>query len=107
METRLRTFGRGCFFVGLIALYGLVAMKVYLAWRDGMWPLWPLGECLPEGLVRIAFSPPAEPVRDVVVWLLSRDVVEWAAAACLGLWLLGLGGGRDGGAVAGRDDLSR
>jgi len=97
MKTRTSAFGRGCFFVGLVALYSLVGMKVYLAWRDGVWPRWPVGEYLPDMAVRTVFSPETESVRQVMVWLLSRDVVECAAVVCLVLWLLQLGGdGRDG-----------
>lgn len=108
METRLHPFGRWCFFLGLFALYGLAAMKVYLAWRDGMWPRWPLGDWLPEGVVRTVFAAATGPVREIAVWLLSRDIVEWAAAACLGLWLLNLAGGRPAGdSGADPDDVSR
>jgi hypothetical protein len=97
MKTRANAFGRGCFFVGLAALYFLVGMKAYLAWRDGIWPRWPLGEYLPDGVVRTVFSPETESIRTIVVWLLSRDVVECAAAVCLVLWLLQLvGNGRTG-----------
>jgi len=47
--------------------------------------------------LRTVFSPETESVRQVMVWLLSRDVVECAAVVCLVLWLLQLGGdGRDG-----------
>lgn len=97
MKTRANAFGRGCFFIGLAALYALVGMKAYLAWSDGVWPRWPLGEYLPDVVVRTVFSPEIESARAVVVWLLSRDVVECAAAVCLVLWMLQLiGNGREG-----------
>jgi hypothetical protein len=97
MKTRTNAFGRGCFFIGLLPLYFLVGLKAFLAWRDGVWPHWPLGEYLPDPVVRAVFSPETESVRAVVVWLLSRDVVECAAAVCLVLWLLNLvGNGRTG-----------
>jgi hypothetical protein len=92
MKTRQGLFGRACLLVGLLALYLLAGMKVYLAWRDGMWPDWPLGDHVPDALVHWVFSLGAAPVRAALVWLLSRDVVEWAAAACLVLWLLTLFG---------------
>jgi hypothetical protein len=97
MRTRQGAFGRGCFLVGLAALYLLAGMKLFVAWRDGMWPDWPLGDFLPDVAVRGMFSPDASSVRSVVVWLLSRDIVEWAAAVCLVLWVLSLAGnaGRD------------
>lgn len=98
MKTRQGTWGRACFWVGLVALYALAGMKCWLAWRDGLWPDWPLGDVVPDAAVRWIFSLDAAGVRVVLVWLLARDVLEWAAAVCLVLWLLTLPGaaGRDG-----------
>lgn len=107
MRTRQGAFGRACFLVGLAALYLLAGMKLYVAWRDRLWPQWPLGDFLPNGVVLGLFSPSAASVRSVLVWLLSRDLVEWAAAACLVLWLLTLPGNGEGDLDDHQEDMSR
>ncbi len=107
MKTRTNAFGRGCFFVSLFALYFLVGLKAFLAWRDGGWPDWPLGGSLPDAVVRMIFSPETKSVRHVIIWLLSRDVVEWAAAICLVLWLLNLVGNDRGGRSDTKDVVAR
>ena len=71
-------------------------MKLYLAWRDGLWSNWPLGDFLPDAAVRAVFATQEPILRTVLVWSLSRDVVEWAAAVCLVLWLLNLSGNAGG-----------
>lgn len=96
MRTRQSAFGRACFLLGLAALYLLAGMKLYLAWRDGLWPDWPLGDYLPDAVVRAVFATPDSALRTGLVWLLSRDLVEWAAAACLVLWVIALSGNAGG-----------
>ena len=90
METRHQTFGRTCFLVGLAILYLLVGTKLYIAWRDSMWPSWPLGDYLPDALVRAVFATSVPSAKAVLVWILSRDLVVVVAAVCLVLWLLDL-----------------
>lgn len=64
-------------------------MKLYIAWRDGLWPAWPVGDTLPDAVVRGLFSVEPPSLRSVLIWLLSRDVMVVAAAVCLVVWLLG------------------
>jgi len=100
MKTRGDAFGRGCLWASLAALYGLLGMRVFAAWRERVWPLWPLGDCLPDPVVRWIFSLPWPPVRAALAWVLGQDVLYVAAAVSLLLWLLALG---DGSASAGDD----
>lgn len=92
MGTRHNAFGRGCFLVGLAVLYLLLGIKLFFVWRDGLWPGWPLGDFMPDPVVRAVFAIAVQPVRSVMVWVLSRDVVSVVAAVCLVLWLLDLPG---------------
>ena len=94
-------FGRGCLWVSLAALYGLLAMRLYVVWREGLWLEWPLGDVVPDAVVRRVFALEAAGLRDAAVWLLGRDVLYWVAAVCLFLWLLT---GPDGSSRAGDDE---
>ena len=107
MDTRRNSFGRGCFLVGLGVLYLLLGMKLYVSWREGVWQAWPLGDYLPDAVVRAVFSLGTASIRSALVWILSQDVVIVVAAVCLLLWLLGLFGneGDSGGDSGG--DVSR
>lgn len=102
MTTRRDLLGRGCFYCSLAALYCLLGMKVYVAWREGLWLDWPLGEYLPDALVRAVFSLPDGRIREALTWLLRQDVLYHVAAITLLLWLLapsgkpGRGPGGDG-----------
>lgn len=80
--------GRGCLLVSLTALWAMLAMRLYVVWRDGMWLAWPLGDLLPDVLVRRLFALPDTGLRDALVWLLRQDALYWVAAVCLVLWLL-------------------
>ena len=81
-------FGRGCLWVSLAALYGLLAMRLFVVWRDGLWLYWPLGDFAPDVVVRRVFAlADAEP-RRIVVWLLRQDILYYVAAVCLAVWLL-------------------
>lgn len=90
MTTRRDLIGRGCLWCSLAALYTLLGMKAYVAWRDGVWLDWPLGNALPDALVRWVFSLPDGPFRAVLEWLMRQDVIYHAAAVTLLIWLLGL-----------------
>lgn len=88
MTTRRDVLGRICLWVSLAALYTLLGMKLFVALRDGVWQDWPLGEFLPDAVVRAVFRLPAGAMRDAVVWVLARDVVYHAAAVTCLVWLL-------------------
>jgi len=107
METRRNTFGRGCFLVGLAVLYLLLGMKIHIAWRDGLWPSWPLGDYLPDAVVRGVFAVEPLSVRSALVWLLSRDILGVVAAICLLVWALGLFGNEGGSADGRPGEVSR
>ena len=107
MGTRRNVFGRGCFLVGLAVLYCLLGMKLYIAWRDGLWPAWPLGDNLPDAVVRGVFSLEPSSVRSALIWLLSQDVLEVTAAFCLLVWLVSLFGDDGGRADDRTGDVSR
>ncbi|WP_428569062.1 MAG: hypothetical protein ACP59X_10470 [Solidesulfovibrio sp. DCME] len=102
MATRRDLVGRGCFYCSLAALYCLLGMKVFVAWRDGLWLDWPLGDVLPNAVVRALFALPDGRLRDILTWLSRQDVIYHVAAIALVLWLLhlaamaGRGGGGDG-----------
>lgn len=81
-------FGRGCLWVSLAALYGLLAMRLFVAWREGLWLEWPLGDFVPDALVRRVFALEQPGLRDAAIWLLGLDVLYWVAAGCLLQWLL-------------------
>ncbi|MHC1789038.1 hypothetical protein [Solidesulfovibrio sp.] len=98
-------FGRGCLWVSLAALYGLLAMRLFVVWREGLWLEWPLGDFLPDHVVRLVFSLGNDLLLHVAVWLLARDVLYWVAAVCLLLWLLIAPGGPS--PAAGQDESSR
>ena len=66
----------------------MLAMRLYVVWRDGMWLAWPLGDFLPDALVRRLFALPDAGPRDALVWLLGQDALYWVAAVCLVVWLL-------------------
>ena len=89
------TFGRGCLWVSLAALYGLLAMRLFVAWREGLWLEWPLGDFVPDVVVRWVFALEPPGLQDAASWLLGRDVLYWVAAVCLILWLL-IGSGQTG-----------
>ena len=98
-------FGRGCLLVSLTALWALLAMRLYVVWRDGLWLVWPAGDFLPDPLVRQVFALENEGLRQTLVWLMAQDALYWVAAVCLLVWLLSLlstspPGGED-------DELSR
>lgn len=97
MATRRDIFGRGCFFCSLAALYCLLGMKLYVACREGMWFDWPLGDYLPDAVVRAVFALPDGGFRAVLTWLLRQDVMYHAAAVTIVLWLLLPSGRGDGG----------
>lgn len=107
MRTRQNAFGRACFLLGLAALYILAGMKLYLAWRDDLWPNWPLGDYLPDAVVRAVFTIREPTLRSGLVWLLSQDVVAWAAGVCLVLWGLALSGNAGGGGDDTKKPVSR
>lgn len=98
-------FGRGCLWVSLAALYGLLAMRLFVAWREGLWLEWPLGDFLPDTAVRLVFSLDNDTLRQMLGWLLARDVLYWAAGVCLLLWLLITPGGAS--PAGGQDESSR
>lgn len=81
-------FGRGCLWVSLAALYGLLAMRLFVVWRDGLWLEWPIGDFVSDAVVRRVFALDDAAPRRVVVWLLEQDVLYAAAAVCLAIWLL-------------------
>ncbi len=97
MMNRRDALGRTCLWVSLGALYALLGMKVFVAWREGVWLDWPLGDHVPDEVVRRAFAAPAGPVRSALVWVLGQDVLYLAAAVSLVLWLLSLSGAPDSG----------
>ena len=99
------TFGRGCLWLSLAALYGLLAMRLYVAWREGLWLEWPLGDFVPDAVVRRIFALEQPGLRDAASWLLGRDVLYWVAAGCLILWLLT--GSGEAGPANDDDALSR
>lgn len=80
--------GRGCLLVSLTALWAMLAMRLYVVWRDGMWLAWPMGDVLPDALVRRIFTWPDGGPRDALVWLLRQDALYWVAAVCFVLWLI-------------------
>ena len=96
MKSRRDAFGRACWLVSLVALYALLGLKAYVFWREGLWPQWPLGEYVPDAVVRAAFSGADSPARAALAWLLGRDVLYFAAAASLVLWMLDFFGGSSG-----------
>jgi hypothetical protein len=55
-----------------------------------VWLDCPLGNALPDALVRWVFSLPDGSFRAVLEWLMRRDVIYHAAAVTLLIWLLGL-----------------
>lgn len=89
MKTRYNVFGQICLWASLAALYALLAMKLVVLWREGLWLDWPLGNYLPDAIVRWVFSLRYQPLRSGLVWALSRDVVYHAAAISFVIWLLG------------------
>jgi len=93
MKTRGDVFGRGCLWVSLTAVYGLLGMRVFVAWQEGLWLDWPLGDYLPDSVVRWVFALPNASTRAVLVWILGRDVLYHAAVLSLLLWLVTLRGG--------------
>jgi hypothetical protein len=93
MATRRDLLGRGCFYCSLAALYCLLGMKVLVAWREGLWLDWPLGDYLPDAVVRALFALPDGRFREILTWLLRQDVIYHAAAIALLLWLLHLAAG--------------
>jgi len=97
MKSRGDAIGRACWLASLGALYALLAMKAYVFWRDGFWPDWPLGEFVPDAVVRFAFAVSDSPVRAALAWLLRGDVLYHAATVSLVLWLLNYSGESSGG----------
>lgn len=93
MTTRRNVLGRGCLWVSLAALYILLGMKLYVAVREGVWLDWPLGDFVPDAVVRWVFARPDAAIRAVLVWSLGRDVLYYAAGAALVLWGLSFWGG--------------
>jgi hypothetical protein len=92
MKSQRDAFGRGCLLASLVALYVLLGMKAFVVWREGLWLDWPLGDYLPDGLVRWVFALPDSQVRSVAAWLLGQDVLYHAAAISLVLWLCAFSG---------------
>lgn len=88
MTTRRDVLGRGCLWVSLAALYTLLGMKIFVALRDGLWLDWPLGEFMPDAVVRWVFRLPAGGVRTALVWGMSQDVVYYVASVTCLVWLL-------------------
>ena len=88
MTTRRDVLGRICLWVSLAALYTLLGMKLFVALRDGIWLDWPLGEFLPDAVVRGVFRLRDGAVRDALVWVLAQDVVYHVAAVTCLVWLL-------------------
>ena len=88
MKTRGDAFGRGCLLVSLTALYGLLGMRLFVAWREGLWLVWPLGDYLPDSVVRWVFSLSQPAVRAALAWAMGQDVLYVAAVVSLLLWLL-------------------
>jgi hypothetical protein len=93
MKTRRDALGRVCLLASFGALYLLLGMKAYVAWREGLWLDWPLGDYLPDAVVHWVFAFPDSPTRSTLEWLMGRDVLYYAAAVSLVLWLLNLSGG--------------
>ncbi len=93
MTTRRDVLGRGCLWSSLAALYILLGMKLFVAFREGLWLAWPLGNFLPDAMVRWVFALPRPTVRAVLAWLLGQDVLYYVAGVCLALWCLNLWGG--------------
>ena len=81
-------FGRGCLWVSLAALYGLLAMRLFVVWRDGIWLAWPLGNFVPDALVRKIFALNDAGPRRIIVWFLEQDILYCVAAICLAIWWL-------------------
>ncbi|MFP5258759.1 MAG: hypothetical protein ACLGQH_07025 [Acidobacteriota bacterium] len=81
-------FGRGCLWVSLATLYGLLAMRLYVAWREGLWLDWPLGDFVSDAVVRRVFALENAWLHRVAVWLLEQDVLYYAAVVSLAVWLL-------------------
>lgn len=98
-------FGRGCLWLSLAALYGLLAMRLYVAWREGLWLDWPLGDFASEAVVRRVFALENGSLRRVAVWLMEQDVLYYVAAVSLAVWLL-IPAGKASPADA-EDDVSR
>jgi len=90
MTTRRDVLGRGCLWVSLAALYFLLGMKLFVAFREGLWLDWPLGDFLPDAVVRWVFALPDATVRQALAWVLNQDVVYHAAAVSLVLWMMTL-----------------
>jgi len=82
------TFGRGCLWISLAALYGLLAMRLFVVWREGLWLYWPLGDFASNAVVRRVFALNDSGLRRIVVWLLEQDILYYVAAVCLAIWLL-------------------
>lgn len=100
MTTRRDLFGRGCLWISLAALYTLCGMKLFVALRDGVWLYWPLGDILPDAVVRAVFVLPEGGIRQMLTWLMRQDAMYYAAAVTLLLWLFtlfGSGGKGEGG----------
>lgn len=93
MTTRRDVLGRGCLWVSLAALYLLLGMKLFVAFREGLWLDWPLGDFLPDALVRWVFALPDATLRQALAWVLNQDVVYHAAGISLILWIATLFGG--------------
>jgi hypothetical protein len=93
MATRRNVLGRGCLLASLAALYILLGMKLFVALREGLWLDWPLGNFVPDAVVRWVFARPDAAVRTALAWLLGRDVLYYVAAVTLALWGMALAGG--------------
>ncbi|EHJ46555.1 hypothetical protein DFW101_0538 [Solidesulfovibrio carbinoliphilus subsp. oakridgensis] len=103
MTTRRDVLGRGCLWASLAALYILLGMKLFVAIREGLWLDWPLGNFVPDAVVRWVFVRPDAAARTVLAWLLGQDVLYYVAAVALALWGMTLLGGASG---AGNSDPS-
>lgn len=68
-------FGGICLLTSVLVIYGLLFYKLYFLWTKGVWVDWMLGNFLPDEMITFMFSLKSSVTREILVWLLSRDVL--------------------------------
>ncbi len=75
MKTSRGMFGIICLVISIVVIYGLFGYKAYVFFSEGIWLDWSAGNYLPDPMILAVIRMRPSPLKTMVIWLLSQDVL--------------------------------
>lgn len=97
MKTSRGLFGNICLLISIMVIYGLLGYKAYVFFSEGIWLDWSAGNYLSDSMAMSLIEMRPSPIKSVVLWILSQDIVLLLLPFPFLLVLIDRGIGRESG----------